>query len=293
MPVIRSLAESQVDPVTGTPYDIVKGHEALRDAIFGSKQHDLPLNDPGLVQSTLERMCPPPNESWKKRVVLEGNSFPSGNPDDLRLPFRVRRQRDWMDMTPEQIATSDSALNHPTNLYQFYDAYSDYVDIKFIVLNRPYLDTVASHTDFDKGPEGHSNVISGFLVMLSRFLMGHMYAAVPSDVAAAASDGDDQAVAPLWSIVCAEQLSSRQHETPQQARAARDRVLVNLAKFLGWPQRSCPRCFDKWKESAKTSPVDRMGEEATQILLEHAKALEGIWPPRRVEDDLPEQQCRM
>lgn len=227
-----------------------------------------------LESEVISLSSPSANKFWKKHIIIEGNSFPSGT--------KMKRRQDWLDMTPEQIAQDSVALSHPTNLYQFYEAYSEYVDIKFIVLHRPYLETIASHLNFDKGPEGHSNVISGFLVLLSRFLMGHLNTAPTPD-------GDKAAIGPLWTIVCAEQLSSRQPEY----LVARNNVLVHLANFLGWPQRSCPRCFDSWKESTKASPQDRMGKETTQLLLDHAKAMEGIWPPSRPEDVLPEQQCRM
>jgi len=287
MPIITSLARQQVDPVTGTPYHVHQDSGNLRKAIFKRKKSGLPLNDPQLVQSTLEQICPSPNESWKKHVIIEGNSFPSAGPD-ADNSFRVQRQRDWIEMTPEQIATSEVALNHPTNLYQFYDAFSPYVDIKFIVLHRPYLETVASHLDFDLGPEGHSHVISGFLLLLSRFLMSNLYGAAPD----AAVEGGGSS-APSWTIVCADKLSSKEYDTQQQALAAREHVLSYLANFLGWPQRSCPRCFHEWKESGKTSPEERMGAETTKILLDHGKVLEGIWPPRRREDGLPEQQCRI
>mmetsp|Transcript_25426 Transcript_25426/g.45969 ORF Transcript_25426/g.45969 Transcript_25426/m.45969 type:complete len:395 (+) Transcript_25426:117-1301(+) len=291
MPVIKSLAEQQVDPITGTPYQVVKGHDALRAAIFGSKHNtDVPMNDPHLVQSTLDQICPSPHESWKHHVIIEGNSFPSGGADNEKLDFRVRRQWDWIDMTTNEIASSESALNHPTNLHQFYDAYGPYVDIKFIVLHRPYVETIASHLGFDRGPEGHSNVISGFMILLSQFLMGHMYSGPAVD---AEDDTNNIGGAPLWTIVCADKLSLKQYDTQKKLDGAREHVLGYLANFLGWPQRSCPRCFDKWKESNKASVEERMNTKTANTLWEHAKALEGVWPPRRREDDLLEQQCRM
>lgn len=286
MPVIKSLAQHQADPVTGTPYDVVKGHEALRATIFGSDAHDLPLNDPDLVQTTLDQMCPSPLESWKHHVIIEGNSFPSGSADNVLLNFRVRRQKDWVGMTPEEIATTESALNHPTNLYKFYEAFSPYVDVKFIVLHRPYVETIASHLGFDNGPEGHSTVISGFLILLSRFLMGHMYDS------GAGTEGE-RGGAPLWTTVCADKLSSKQYDTQEQLNEARENVVGYLASFLGWPQRSCPGCFDLWKESNKASAKQRMDEDTGNVLLGHAKALQGLWPPKRREDDLPEQHCKM
>ena len=50
--------------------------------------------------------------------------------------FRVRRQEDWQHMTPEEVADSAEAQRHPTNLTAFVDAYSPYVDVKFVVLHQ-------------------------------------------------------------------------------------------------------------------------------------------------------------
>lgn len=250
MPVIKSLAEQQVDPITGTPYHVVKGHDDLRTIIFGSadlRENSPPLNDPQLVQAAVDAMCPNANEGWKNHIIIEGNSFPSGGTDNVNLQFRVRRQVDWQNMTPEEIATHELALNHPTNLYDFYEAFSQYVDVRFIVLHRPYLETIASHIGFDGGPENHSNVISGFLLLFRGFLMGHLYynydaAAAPNDDdnpgGISSSSGNDAgagagAGVPLWTIVCADKLSSKQYESQEQLFAAREHV-PDVLMHGGW-----------------------------------------------------------
>lgn len=290
MPVIKSLAERQFDPLTGTQYHVVKGHDDLRAAIFRSSacsreekdeglcvKDELQMNDPSFVRATLDKICPNPKEVWRKHVIIEGNSFPSGREKEKYL---VTRQRDWPGMTPEQISSSETALNHPTNLYKFFDSFSPHADVRFVVLHRPYLETIASHPNFDGGPEKHSVVISGFIILLSRFLMSHMYSP--------AWDGS----VPLWTIVCADRLTSKSFQNENQLSESRERVLGYLANFLGWPDSSCPECFDEWVESKKkSSPQERLGEEATGELLDHARLLESIWPPRRLEDGLPQQQC--
>ena len=294
MPVIKSLAEHQIDPITGTQFNVIKGHDDLRRTIFGNpdlKENSPPINDPQIIQSTIEAMCPKPHEVWKKHIILEGNSFPSGSADNTALQFRVRRQKAWSTMTADQIAQDTFALNHPTNLYELYKAFSPFVDVRFIVLHRPFVDTVASHIGFDLGPENHARVIQGFLLILSRFLTGHMYYN-NGDGSTTEIPGENNSV-PLWSIVCADKLSSKQYATPDRLIEARQHILSNLASFLGWPQHSCPYCFDHWQESKKSHAAEeRLGEDVHGTLLEHLDQLEGIWPPRRVEDDLPEQQCR-
>lgn len=168
-PIINKLAKEQVDPATGIPYNVVYRHPALRAAIFGSEEGNaqgIPIDDPLLVQSTLDQICPSTINGMnpdQKHVVIELASFPSNNPHNQSKNFRFRRQKDWVDlkMTPEEIASSEEAMNHPTNLHRFQAAYGPYVDIKYIVLNRPYLDTIASHPGWDRGPTNHSTVISG------------------------------------------------------------------------------------------------------------------------------------
>ena len=299
MPIIKVLADQQVDLVTSSHFHVVKGHEVLRAAIFGSKKFaKLPISDPQLVQNTVDAICPPGDE--RQHIILEGNSFPSGGSEDDTIrptTFRVRRQSHWLTMTPNEIASSPQALHHPTNLYEFYNAFSPYADVRFVVLHRPYLDTIASHAGFDSGPIPHSTVIIGFLLLLSRFLVSHLYSNNYYDASASGytdyDHGKQNGGVPLWTLVCVEQLSSKEFETQQQLLEARDNIVSHLATFLGWPIRSCPQCFDNWRESSKASPESRLGEATTNILLDHVKALEGIWPPRRIEDGLPQQQCRM
>jgi hypothetical protein len=297
VPVVKSLAERQRDPLTGAPYHVVKGHEVLRAAIFrpsgacargddGGEERDWrlcasPMSDPAVVRDTLDAICPAPEEPWKKHVIIEGNSFPSGWGGE---EFRVRRGGDWPGMTPEQIASSDEALNHPTNLRVFLGAFGPHVDVRFVVLHRPYLETVASHPGFDGGPERHSAVIGGFILLLARFLAGHMYGS--------SRGGGDGAPVPLWTLVCADRLTSRSFRTERELQESRVGVLAYLADFLGWPESSCPECFDGWAESRKNaSPRERLGDEATAVLLDHAGALEAAWPPRRPEDVSPLQRC--
>jgi hypothetical protein len=307
VPVIKALAERQVDPVTGEGYDVVKGHELLRSAIFdsscarrggdggggddgdgeeeeegpcvGGEGGKLSMDDPSSVQTLLREMCPyyTGTDRTKRHVIIEGNSFPSGRSNEN---YRVTRQSDWSSMTPEEISTSETALNHPTSLYDFYDSFGPYVDVRFVVLHRPYMEIIASHPNFDGGPRRHSVVISGFIILLSRFLAGHMYSI---------SLGGN---VPLWTILCTDRLSSRSFLTEGELHESRASVLRYVANFLGWPDSACPECFDDWVESEKrSSPRESFGDEAADEILGNARMLESIWPPRRPEDALPQQQC--
>lgn len=232
------------------------------------------IDDPEFVQKVVQESCP--DDDGKKHVLIEWASFPSG-PEDDRRAYRVKRQHEWMNMSPEEVANSDEALSHPTSMNAFYQAYSPFVDIKFVVLHRPFLETIASHRDWDGGPENHSNVIRGFMLMLRRFLDTHLYDLVTGSR--------------LWSLVCVERIMAKNYDNDDEVAEARGHVISNLANFLGWPNGDCPHCFDDWRESTK-DPLEVLGEKNVPILREHMKWLEGVWPPPG-EEGVEEQQCEV
>lgn len=236
---------------------------------------DMLMNDPNSVQALLRVICPDPNDLRSRHVIFEDNSFPSGE----AVHHREIRSTEWSHMSAEEIANSNTAASHPTNLNNFYDSFGPYVDVRFVALHRPYLETIASHPGFDGGPIRHSVVLSEFIILLSRFLTSHMYSPP--------QDGN----APLWAIVC---LVSKSFQSEEELLESRASVLRYLANFLGWPVSICPECFDDWNESRKRlSPRERFRDEATDEVLVHAKMLESIWPPRRPEDFWPQQQCEL
>ena len=131
-PVITQLAQLQVDE-HGIPYEIIDHDKPfILRAIFGLHGKDTIIDDPLLVQHTLQNLCP---NDGKKRILMEAHSFPSKS-ETADWYYRTPRQKEWRTMTMDEIAESESALNHPTNLYKFYDAYSPFADVKFVVLHR-------------------------------------------------------------------------------------------------------------------------------------------------------------
>jgi hypothetical protein len=269
-PIIDTLARQQIDPYTGNPYTVHLQPRVLRAALFGIRERRRSMTDPSLIQEVLDQLCP---RDGNKHVIIEDSSFPCGAEDDPRS-YRVHRQREWMGMTMQEIAQAELALNHPTNLQSFVDVYSPHAEIKFVVLHRPFLETVASHTDVDEGSYGHSNVIRGFMLILRRFL-----------------DANPR----LWTMVCVERLMSTYYEQndvvdEDHFSLARQNIVSYMAVFLGWPQMECPHCFDSWQESTKDA-VKVLGEEKIMTLLDHMKELEGVWPPVVVDEALPEQHC--
>ena len=174
-------------------------------------------------------------------------------------------------MTPQEIANSESGQNQPTNLYEFYKSYSEYADVKFLVLHRPYLETIASHATWDGGPIVHSNIIRGFMMILRRFLDTHIV--------------DPTSGQRLWLLICVEKHFAKYYNFNEPAVAdARRKMLYEVATFLGWPVKDCPRCFDSWHESTKDYAAT-LGVENLKVLEEHRMSMEGIWPPNR--------QCRV
>ena len=279
MPILEALATEQVDEL-GTPFHVDPESHPLKAGILGwyptiykrlgIGRNPVPtIDDPALVEQIAELMCP---NDGRHHVIIEWASFPSGQEDDPR-PYRFHRQHSWLSMSVEDIANSDEANNHPINLPDFYRAYSLYADVKFVVIHRPYLSTIASHAEWDTGPVVHSRIIWAYLVILNRFLGKHMY------------DTNNNRI---WELVCVQALSAQSHGTADELQGARSRVIEHLANFLGWPNTECKSCFDQWKESRK-DPAAVLGD-SYEAVVGHKNELEKIWPPK-IGDETPEQQC--
>lgn len=282
LPIVETLAANQIDPDTGLKYHVDMLSRDLKTGLFGwyvwssQKQwgfgRDPGVQDPALAKSVVSSMCP---NDGRRHVIIEWASFPSGQADDRRS-YRVKRQKEWLQMTPEEIANDELALVHPVDLNAFYEAYSHHAEIKFIVLNRDYAETIASHREWDSGPIGHSKVISGFMIILSRFLSSHLVDPVTGNK--------------LWTLICLESIFQKNYKTLAESNEARKHVIHDLATFLDWPVKHCSACFNHWYESKKV-PAQLLGPGNMDILQDHMKALEGVWPPKRSDDVLPEQQC--
>jgi hypothetical protein len=278
-PVLHELAKHQKDPATGKPYfDVGVENRYLRYGLFGSPgwagrkmnigfNEDVEIDDPKLVQKVISKVCP---KNGKRHVLIDGASFPSGD-NTKKTQLRVKRQNDWQTMTPEEISMSPTALEHPMNLEKFYNAYSPYANIKFVVLHRPHIETIASHADFDGGPIVHSNVIQGFLLILSRFLDSHRLDTISGEK--------------LWSVFRVERLAVRYYgprdkrENHGSAFLGRHQLIYDLATFLGWPVKKCQYCFATWKDSSKDYTAMFSPEELA-LLEQHAADVQTIWPPR-------------
>ena len=133
----------------------------------------------------------------------------------------------------EQIASSESAQNHPVNLEKFYSAYSEFADVKIIVIHRSFVETVASHHRWDGGVENHSNVLRGFMLLLRQFLDRHSI--------------DDDTGRPAWTMVCIEKMKTKYYNgDKRQTNDARALILQYLAEYLDWPKHFCLDCFNSW-----------------------------------------------
>lgn len=142
-----------------------------------------------------------------------------------------------------------------------------------MVLHRPFMETIASHSGFDGGPEKHLNIISGYLLLIRRFLDD-----LPLD-----SHGNSR-----WTLVCMQQLSTRYYKgDTDRLTSARQAVVSNLAAFLKWPQEACDDCFDQWRDSERLDPeaqlynrgVAQGQPDILDKLDAKVVALDGIWPP--------------
>jgi len=279
IPIVEALANHQVDPESYLQYSVTSEPHALKAGLFGwfaarwrkwGFRVAPEIDDPAFVQRVVKESCP---DNGQKHVLIEWASFPSGHEDDPRS-YRVHRQHEWLSMTPEEIADNNEAQQQPFNLTAFVRAYSPYVDIKFVVIHRPFLETIASHYAWDGGAEIHSNIIRGFILILGRFLDAQRLDLVTGG--------------PLWTLVCVERIMAKHYENLEDVKVARLNFLSHLSSFLGWPVSECPRCFDKWRESKK-DPLAVLGPKNAEMLIEHTKLLEGVWPPS--EEGVEEQQC--
>jgi len=285
VPVLETLAKHQIDPATQFEYIVDVDPKPLKSGLFGWHRNlqrkwgfkggdTPPMDHPDLVRSVVQSSCP---LDGKKHVMIEWQSFPSGLEEDRRK-YRVLRQREWLSMTPREIAADEEALRHPANMTAFVEAYSPYAEIRFVVLNRPFLETIASNPDWDESLIGHSNIIRGFLLILRNFLDVHHI------------DGVDGRR--LWSMVCVERIMAKFYEREEDVIAARANIIAYLANFLGWPVGECPYCFDQWHDSTK-DPMEMLGAldpKTVDTLFEHLGTLEGVWPPPG-ESGVEEQQC--
>jgi hypothetical protein len=257
-PIIEALARRQ-----GALYHVTTSSEDLRYGLFAYPHGHFgfaeapPIDDPLLVRNVISAICP---DDGRKHVVIESTSFPSGG--KFHSTSRVPRQSAWHQMTPRGIASSHAALNHPTNLYEFYDAYRPYATIKFVVLHRSFLDTVASHKNFDDGPLSHANVIQGYLILLARFLDYHR-------------EQQQQ----LWTVLDTDKISAKFHEDVYELGRARKEMVHRLAEFLSWPELECPECFDSWIDST-SDYVTLLGNVNVKKLTKQMAELEGVWPPQ-------------
>jgi hypothetical protein len=122
------------------------------------------VNDLAFVQRVLAKSCP---NNGRRHVIIELASFSSSHKDNQwTYHVRVPCSHKWLLISPKEIANTEKALSHPTNMNVFYQAYSPYVDIKFIVLHQPFLETIASHCNWNSRPLMHLNIIRGFMLML-------------------------------------------------------------------------------------------------------------------------------
>jgi hypothetical protein len=141
---------------SSTTYPPIPSPPPLPLFAFGHHLHPPPPFSPETnarqVRHTMRQICPGSSATndggdgggsagpRRRRVILEDLSFPSGTVDDPRT-YRIHRQRWWYGSTMEQIAMSETAMNHPTNLHAFYEAYSvsdegffRYVDILMFII---------------------------------------------------------------------------------------------------------------------------------------------------------------
>ena len=120
-PIMTELFERQMDQYPGKRYErLTQDNHLVQRAFYGRKGSETDIDDPILVKKLIHKACP---NDGAKHVVVLGTSFPSKG---YGSHYRVSRQREWATMSMEEMANSETALNHPINLRSFYNTYSPY-----------------------------------------------------------------------------------------------------------------------------------------------------------------------
>lgn len=286
--LVEALARRQTDPETGREFVVDVEPRPLRTGLFGWHRHRArrwgfpdgtmpPLGDPALVRRVVDESCP---NDGRRRVYIESQAFPSGREDDPR-PYRVRARRgEWANMTAEEISYDDEAMSHPTNMTAFLEAYGPHMDVKLVVLHRPFLELVAASDRALEDPRAQSNVVRGFMLILRRFLDAHAY--------------DPVAGGRLWTLLCVDEIHSRLFDRTKDAQESRANVMARLAAFLGWSEGECRGCFDDWRE-VRRGRAEIMewvgGREVLRALERDRETLRGVWPPS--VEEVAEQRCQV
>ena len=259
--VIASFAKRQVDG-EGKDYVVHFRNDYFREVIDWLNGKNVKKVAKQVRRDHMHQLC----NDGRRHVIIEDNSFPSGS--------SVRGQ--WKNMTATEIASSLKKHPHPIDLKAFAQDFSPFADVRYVVLHRPFINTVVAHHDFGGN---HATVIRGNLMYLAELLRG-------------SGKGGKRAVggAP-WTLLCVDQLSNSRNSKVDGATATpRERILADLSHFLRWHHPDCPRCFAEWKDSTK-DPEIILGQDGLKSMKDEREKLMGIWPPTLVEEGTLQQDC--
>lgn len=258
--VIKQFAERQVDS-KGENYSVYSRSTLFRKGIqWYTKRRGKTVSkdvSEDVRRNVTDQLCPP---DGRCHVIIEDKSFPSGVFDMGGFE------------TASDITSSLKETPQPVNLTAFALNFASYADVRFIVLERPYINTVTSHSDWHGGPDGHSMVVLGFLKYFAELFGGRRTVGG----------------AP-WTVLCVDQFRASRNKNDRNATTTpRDRVLAHLSHFLQWHHPDCPNCFEHWRDSKK-DPEEVVGKDNYKMLLDKREELRGIWPPKQAGDGIPDQ----
>ncbi|KAL7550441.1 hypothetical protein ACHAWF_013674 [Thalassiosira exigua] len=264
-PILKKLIERQSESQTGSRYVYHEARDSLvQKAVFGHMARRSAVSDLELVNELLRSICP---NDGARHVLLLDTSFPSKSVDRGSY-YRVGRQKQWTDMGVTEIAESETALNHPVNLRQFYKAYSPHADVRFVALSQPLMVSIAEHPKLDGGPEQHTAVMSGYLLLLRQFLDWLGRTAGKKN----------------WTLLCMEELSEQfHHGNMAKVVSSHTDMVRNIAHFLGWPVDQCVGCLPDLEAKVVYNSTRKLEGEDIRLPLElinmKKEVLKGIWPP--------------
>lgn len=251
--VIRRFASRQVNN-QGEPYKVHFRDYLFRSTIRWNSETTMDTS-PQILKQSMDKLCP--RNDNKTHVIIEDKSFPAG----MDTPIKGE--------TSSEVASFLKMNPKPVDLIAFAQMFAPYANVKFVVLHRPFVNTVASHNAWHGGTKGHSIVLLGHLKYLAQLFGGK------GTVGGAP-----------WTLLCVNWLSGRNND---KTAAPRKRILESLSQFFEWQHSDCPRCFDTWRDSSK-DPQQVVGENAFRMLHNLRDELKGIWPPAFDGDGIPEQR---
>jgi len=192
--------------------------------------------------------CPPSERRAKLNMLLE--AMQTNCQDEPRIlfewcsyPFGEEHRERWADGVADTDALArELRSGNPGNsvdLREFVDIFSEFADVKVLVLHRGLISASWSHKEWDQGLLKHARILALFMEYLTGVLGG--------------LDPD------MWRWVAYEDVCNAHLQGEHAAVAAA------LSAFLGLPAATLQRSFSHFRPSSKDAAAEMPGETLREI----------------------------